>query len=713
IAAKDIPPHIMVSTEKPWIDEVLSVGSWDDKWERTLKIGFGRVRERTVHQRLIGLSPYYAQTFMRNYPWQCLYLTRELGPVQVRNLLSYNPAFDLGPKVAPADRSERRLHFARFMMQCGWDDEALQELDRLEGEKPGPDVMADVEKLRTDIRHFQNRDLLETIKRLHNAGQFDKVRKKLADFDEKNADPDVVGKWNELRDLYKTADKTTADATRFLTDLPKGLGNNARDAALAEASAALLAELQPDVLPKLDAFLGQARQAERQRGACLTPAMGPDQLLALAVTGWLGALPDPTPERAVRLWRARQFVQKYLAAAPGAREGLLSAYQSDRDGAATLDEIKAIIPLLPPPEPEPLDGLVDKTVERTCGAANASVKYLLHLPPEYRHSRNCPVLFVLHQGGETPQEMLDRWSDAAGLNGYILVAPEWSQNSRTVYGYSEREHATALETLRDLRQHFAVDSDRVFLFGCGQGGAMAFDVGLSHPDLFAGVLPMSAYPENFTRVYSRNAEYLPFYIVDGDRSGDVHQHNMREQFDDWVNKYPVLWLQYKGRGVEWFGGEVPTMFDWMRGKKRQFPLQQLGGAGGDGSYFTSERTTDNAFYWLTTDDIEARRINSEVRWMAAVAPARISGRIDLDNNGVYVDTTGVKQVTVWLGANGDGVDMVRFDKPLTVHWIHGGSSELVWNNKTVTRSLATLMEDLARRGDRQRLFTAKLEFSTK
>ncbi len=64
-------------------------------------------------------------------------------------------------------------------------------------------------------------------------------------------------------------------------------------------------------------------------------------------------------------------------------------------------------------------------------------------------------------------------------------------------------------------------------------------------------------------------------------------------------------MEYKGRGIEWFGGEVPNIFDWMRNKQRAFPLHQLGTDGiGEafGNEFCTMRPTDNRFYWLTTDD---------------------------------------------------------------------------------------------------------------
>src|SRR5262249_52850119 len=133
--------------------------------------------------------------------------------------------------------------------------------------------------------------------------------------------------------------------------------------------------------------------------------------------------------------------------------------------------------------------------------------YIVQLPPEYRHGRSYPVLVVLHEANEKPLTMLRRWTDVAAEHGYILIAPEW-QAGVGAYSYSEREHASVLLALRDLRRKYNVDSDRVFLFGLGQGGTMAFDVGLSHPDLFAGVIPMSAHPELFAEKYFRNGQYL-------------------------------------------------------------------------------------------------------------------------------------------------------------------------------------------------------------
>ena len=686
----------------PPVDEVLSTGAWNAKWDRSVKFrSLGR--DYTVNQHLVTLTPYYALTYATDHwSWPAMYLTRELGPSSVRDLLSSHPDFDLGPTVAPAERVARHFRYCDFFAQAGWYDESERELDRMLAENPPADVKEKAEARRALYGQMRTIDDFETIKLRHNAGQFKAVRKALADFNDKAANAPVLARVNALRDTYQAGDKALADAARFLDELPRHLVGGKYDALLAEAAADIKGELQLDNIARLDAFLGQASQAERQATNCKAPAAGSAELLSFAVTGWLGALPEGSPETAAKLWGARRFVQKYLAADGAARKTLLAEYLSNPKAAAGVDDFTKLIPLLPAPAPEEKAG--DEPIEMKAGAGRNAISYLLQLPPEYRPSRNYPVLFLLHDMGEQPKDQIDRWREAAADNGYILVAPEWSAAGGP-YGYGEDEHAAVLQTLRDLRGRLAVDSDRVFLFGLGQGGAMAFDVGLSHPDLFAGVLPMSAGPAKFSKRYYTNAQNLPFYIVDGEPSPThptAMNKDLRELFGEWATKYQAIWIQYKGRGQEWYGAEVPTMFDWMRGQRRQFPMKDLG----TGRPFATLRAGDNSFYWATTNGVQDRHINSGAAWNPAVTSATLHGKIDLENNTIALATDGLSQVTVWLGRNAKGEPMVNFEKPVTVTW----DAKTVWNKQVVTPSLATLLEDLADRGDRQRLFVAKLEF---
>jgi hypothetical protein len=226
---------------------------------------------------------------------------------------------------------------------------------------------------------------------------------------------------------------------------------------------------------------------------------------------------------------------------------------------------------------------------------------------------------------------------------------------------------------------------------------MAFDVGLSHPDLFAGVMPMAAAPSFFATRYGTNAQLLPFYVVNGERTGEAAKAN-RKLFKEWVRwNYPSFYVEYKGRGVEWFGGELPTLMDWMGLKKRAHPLRELGQSNfGSGTEFKTMRLTDNRFYWIQ-GEVQPNLINDAAHWRSQISAATLQATI-FSTNHINVHTTGIGQAVLWLGPN-----MIDFTKPITLR-VNTQTS----NPITVRPSLETLLEDVYWRGDRQQVYFARL-----
>jgi pimeloyl-ACP methyl ester carboxylesterase len=317
------------------------------------------------------------------------------------------------------------------------------------------------------------------------------------------------------------------------------------------------------------------------------------------------------------------------------------------------------------------------------------------------------VLVALHLGGEKPIEMINRLGGLAGQNGYILVAPEWARDQEQVAKYSPGEHEAVLDVLRDLRRRFQVDSDRIFLLGFGQGGNLAYDIGLSHPDQFAGLLLIGAQAQNMVRAYWHNNQLLPLYLVDGELSGGNPKSN-RPLLEKWIpHGYPAMYVEYKGRGIEWYVCEVPIMFDWMNHKRDTsrratgFPELGKNGNGGPlGEEYQTERETDNHFYWLSTNSISDRCLNDPENWSYRVSPATLHARIS-EGNLLNINVRGVKQVSVWLGK-----DMIEFSKPLTAR-INGGTH---FQNRIIKPNVGTMLEDFYQRCDRQRLYWARLDF---
>src|SRR5207237_2050808 len=101
--------------------------------------------------------------------------------------------------------------------------------------------------------------------------------------------------------------------------------------------------------------------------------------------------------------------------------------------------------------------------------------------------------------------------------GYIVVAPTWLKPHQKQYEGTAREHAAVLSTLRDACRRFAIDTDRVYLSGHSLGGNAAWDIGLAHPDLWAGVIPIVATGGKYIKQYQENGRYVPMYFVAGEK----------------------------------------------------------------------------------------------------------------------------------------------------------------------------------------------------
>jgi dienelactone hydrolase len=712
----------------PPVQHIVEITPWNDKWERVY-----RLRRPSddlilnIGQRLSVLTPHYARVEGLRYNWSQFYLTSELGPATVRTLLAQHPDFQETAGVDPA----KRFRLYRFFVQAGWYDLAEQELEALKG---FPDQKDKIDEGRAHLRKLRLQQRYDDLAQAHQAGRHQWVQERLAEFPQEGVEEKLLDRVRALQAGYEAGNLNLALARRYLQELPAQIGDPSQRQLFSEMAAAIRTDLSHDTVGRLDAFLGLAQQAERERRQDKQPELGPDQLLALAVSGWLlgNSSAEAKVDTARRLWRTRAFVLAYQRMAnPADRRGALYEYQ--RGETVAFDELAQLIGFLPPPEPfNPWLSAMSQLLAQSpvCPLASApwalasgagplapgpfelqvqlpgdrfkGPTYYVQLPPEYHLGRSYPVLLVLHQGGERPLEMLRRWSDLAARHGYLLVAPEWELGLRQTYTYSAEEHAAVVDVLRDLRQRFPVDSDRVFLTGFGEGGTMAFDVGLAHPDLFAGVLPFGGRPQLFAERYWRNGQYLPFYVVDGDRNG-ANPRDSRRLFDQWLPRgYPSLFVLYKGRGLEWYEAELPYAFDWMSRKKRapaDTELGKHGGGGPLGEEFQTMRATDNRFYWLSTDEIYPRHLNDGRRWDQRVTGATLQASVGR-NNQINVNVRGLKQVTVWLGRG-----LIDLDKPVTI------ILNLQRHVRNAKPNLETLLEDLYQRGDRQRLFLARVDFN--
>jgi hypothetical protein len=620
------------------------------------------------------------------------YFTREFGPELARAFVFRHTKLTGKPE----KEFDRRELIYRFLLQGGWTEEAQKELESMIERFP-----AEAKRLmerKENLEKLTAAQYVQGIEQAHKAGQHQETQERLARYHKLNyfklVPPEYALKAQTLKNKYVTAEEKLKDARRFLGLLPRKVTPLQTDF-FKEAGEALLAGLNYDTVGRLETFISQALDWERALKGARAPSCNPEELLAFAISGWL--LGDSAAERSVpiaqRLWQARQLVlDAQRNPDPFARKQRAASFTKDKN--VTVDLIARMIPLLPPSDPH--DKPNGMPIRLT--TPEGGVTYHVQLPPEYHHYRPYPVLIALHHSGEKGEDELTRWGDLAAKHGFIVMAPDWGRGGKDVkYQYSAREHAAVLLSLRDLRRRFQVDSDRVFLFGSEQGGTMAYDVGLSHPDLFAGVLPMCASPLFYPYRYVTNAQYLPFYVVNGEYTGILARDN-RLLFKDWIRwNYPALLVEYKARATEFFNAELETMFDWISRKKRFNPLRQLGQREGE---FRTMRETDTRFYWLSTDRIAPNHLNPIHGWSKTKQPATMWAQIG-QSNAINVRTQGLGQVTVWLGPG-----MVNYGEKVSLR-----VNLAPMPPRQITPSLDVLLDELARTGDRQRLYWARIDIS--
>ena len=696
--------HIILEREYPRsihgappAGEMRGTTPFNERGERTLNM-MTALGPQPIRQRVTNLSPYHMRLDAVEFNWATFFLTQEMDPQVVLRLAKQ---FD---KIAEKDDKpnlEKRLLLIKFLNQCKWYEQAEKEIDRLESDLPKEGKS--VAEARENLRQLRAMQLAEEADTSLRAGQL-RLAQALLDRVPAGALSGPVNiQVNATRVKIANIVKQMADAQRFLQQLPDEAKGECAEI-LCEAAAAIRADLYVDGLDRLEPFLSLAEQAERAAEQGRVPAQRPEQLLALAVTGWLlgKESAETKPEVARKLWKARSFALECLAtASPRSRNLRSQRYQ--RDEPVEIEELARVISMLPPPEPE--EKIVDEPVKRQTGTALANrrpVEYWVQTPLDYRHGQPCPMLVILHHRGISSEKFMTGYSLFCKRHGYLLVSVDWDDGAGGAYEYTTDEHLRVLDAIRDVKQHYHVDADRIFLHGFGEGANAAFDIGLSHPDQFAGVLPMSSQPKlSATLPLWTNAMNLPFYVVTGDLAGDAPKNILRIT-QEWITKgFPTLSVFYRGRGVDWFGGELPFMFEWMAHKKRANPFPELGHypVNRDGAEaYHMMRANDNRYYWISSDSIDERYTYEHKKPKSDVIPARLQGTVSAGNQ-IRVYTIGLKQVTLSFGPG-----MIDYDKPVTVKLVGlRGDSAAPWSSKVPLRpDLALMMDDLFERCDTRR-----------
>ena len=646
-----------------------------------------------VIQGITEITPRWTKVEGMSHIWEMRIATTAIPRDTLRKILL--------KQIQPGSVDGRKK-IARFYLQSELYEEANRELEGiLTDSGDDPEIREQLAPSIRAIRQLSAQRLLSELKLRRQAGQHRLVLGKLRTFPSDNVAGEILQAVREMIQEYESLEAQRVAALDQFDGLLAAVENQALRARIEPVQRELVEELNLDTLDRMAAFRQMADD----------PSLLPNEKLALAVSGWLLGGNSATVKLPVALsaFEVRELVRRYLNAPDRLTHArILEQFYSQE--AATPGQVAKLIAHMKPPVDTPAattDRPGDYELEVPGLGNSPPVSYRVQLPPEYDPYRRYPAIVTLHGAGTTPGQQVDWWAGAwtegvgrlgqATRHGYIVIAPAWAGEHQREYRYSAGEHAAVLDCLRDACRRFAVDTDRVFLSGHSIGGDAAWDIGLAHPDLWAGVIPIVAQSDRYCALYWENAELLPFYLVCGELDGSRITKNARD-LDRYLKRgYNTTVVEFLGRGHEHFSDEILRLFDWMGHYRRDFFPREF--------TTTTMRTWDNFFWWVELDHLPPGAVVDPVEWPPPRGRQGVETKASVTktNDGIYV-RTGAGKLTVWLSP-----EMLDFERRISIT-VNGRRVDA--RDALAEPQLETLLEDVRTRGDRQHPFWVKVETPT-
>ncbi|MEM6777442.1 MAG: alpha/beta hydrolase [Planctomycetota bacterium] len=365
--------------------------------------------------------------------------------------------------------------------------------------------------------------------------------------------------------------------------------------------------------------------------------------------------------------------------------------------------------------------------------------FLVQLPPEYDPRRSYPCVVALHAAGATPATQMNWWAgipsrrflakesndsdldedtDAVAIkdadddahapdraieptmrlgnamrHGFIVVTPLWTRDGQRQYEFTPREHAIVLRSVRAAMRRFALDADRIFIAGHGAGATAAWDIALSHPDIWAGCVAINADPEKTILHYDATSDRIPIYLVIGDKDGRPLKR-YGAVYDDYMTyDHDAMVVLMRGRGREFFTEESDRIFEWLMSSShtRPDPPQKLEAA--------SMREGDQFFWWLEWEKTLPAVLVDPILWddaprlKAAVVESTITA-----NNEIVINQAPAERFIIWIAPHMP----LAFNQPITVRY-RTRRVDFQFDGR-----LDVLLEDVRTRADRVRPYWGKV-----
>ncbi len=146
-----------------------------------------------------------------------------------------------------------------------------------------------------------------------------------------------------------------------------------------------------------------------------------------------------------------------------------------------------------------------------------SGRYSLYVPESYAPGHRWPLVICLHGGYGRGDEYIWTWLRPAKSKGYIVLSLQSADVTWSILNLSKDTDAI-VAMLDRVCDAYAIDRRRIYLTGLSDGGTFAYLLGLSQPEMFAGVAPIAGdilHGLADPLLRRQQGQDLPLFIVHG------------------------------------------------------------------------------------------------------------------------------------------------------------------------------------------------------
>lgn len=589
----------------------------------------------------------------------------------------------------------RRLEVVRLLLKSQRYPEAAAILQSVG--RDFPDQLAVQQQQQQVVREELARQITETLEQRRSAGQHLLAANGSRLYPTENLTPETVVRVERIAQDYVRSSQRMDRIRHVLSELAAELQDPVIRAAAQHAVTLSLEQMDHDSLGKFAAFELILDAAEAERPAA-------DEQLATALSGWLLGAENTTSNLndVLSLIEARQQILNYLASEPEETEFRSQlAGQIARMEGVSAERTAALIRQLPAIQPIRTDAAPPGSatwfrIEPTDNCAGA----LGFVPPEYRQTRNWPLIVAFPQTPGDPAAWLRWWQPQAEKNGYIVVMPLFTgETAESGWTASATEHRQVLNLLRTIRLGLRIDDERIYLAGHGVGGEAAMDLMASHAQEFTAVAALSSTGRRHLQWTATNAIEKPWYIVIGDahplwfeKMGQLAAKLFRrgEEIQVW---FDTTFIKYPDHGAEAWAEEADDLFRWFQQYRRQSYPKRL--------HAKLLRSTDTDWGWMELNGMPAQFTQLDAPSQAdkdELRPATLDARVSSAN--VIRIESAPADVTLYISPEIPDLDPAR---PIRI--VEGRKDRRI----DYQPSVAHMLERLYQTGDRRRLCYMRID----